>query len=132
MKFAIAFFLFAAIAVSQETNLAGTWKGDWTGGQASGGFEMTIRPEAEGNAKLEVSFTVNGEDVKTTVTSVTIEGPKITAQYEFDLQGNRLQSTITGELKGETLEGRYETRIVPAGTYVDNGSWKTTAAKQGA
>jgi hypothetical protein len=37
------------------------------------------------------------------------EGPKVRMVFDWEIQGPAGQSTIDGELKGETLEGTYET-----------------------
>ncbi len=42
---------------------------------------------------------------------MSVEGPKVKIVYEFDLDGNSLESTIKGELKGTTLAGDYHTEI---------------------
>jgi hypothetical protein len=72
-------------------------------------------------------FTFSGADIKTKVTSVTVDGSKVKVVYEFDLDGNGLESTITGELKGTTLAGEYHTKAAADGSAVDEGTWKGTA-----
>ena len=42
--------------------------------------------------------------------------------YEFDLQGNKLQSATHGTLQGKTLEGTYKT--LAGEIAVDEGTWK--------
>ena len=49
--------------------------------------------------------------------------------YTFDLQGNVLESTVNGEIKGRTLEGTYSTKAVADGSAVDEGTWKATASE---
>jgi hypothetical protein len=75
-----------------------------------------------------VTFSYAGEEVKTNVTLCKIDGPKIEAQYDFDLSGNRLQSTIHGERKGTALEGKYQTAALADGSRVDEGDWKAAPA----
>ena len=76
-----------------------------------------------------MSFTYSGTEVQTNVTFCKIDGVKIEAQYDFDIGGNRLQSTINGELKEKTLQGKYQTKALPDGSAVDEGDWKATAAQ---
>jgi len=45
-------------------------------------------------------------------------------KFGLQLQSNKLESTIAGELKGDTLEGKYSTKVVPDGPQIDDGEWK--------
>jgi hypothetical protein len=116
---ALTFALFAA-------GLAGTYKGSYSGG-ASGDISVTLKQADDGAWKSEVTFTYDGQDIKTKVTSVSVEGAKVKIVYDFDLDGNGLESTITGELKGTTLAGEYHTKSTGDGSAVDEGTWKSTA-----
>src|SRR5437667_7061874 len=123
IRLGILLLLLACFAVADDTGLAGTYTGDWTGGAASGDFKLKLE-EADGKWSCEASFTLSGADVKTVTKSVKVDGNKVEVKYEFDLQGNKLMSTITGQLQGRTLEGKYETVTVPDGGPVDAGTWK--------
>lgn len=116
---ALTFALFAA-------GLAGTYKGSYSG-SASGDISVTLKQADDGVWKSEVTFTYDGQDIKTKVTSVSVEGAKVKIVYDFDLAGNGLESTITGELKGTTLAGEYHTKSTGDGSAVDEGTWKGTA-----
>jgi hypothetical protein len=116
---ALALSLFAA-------GLAGTYKGSYSGG-ASGDISVTLKQADDGAWKSDVTFTYDGQDIKTKVTSVSVEGSKVRIVYEFDLGGNGLESTITGELKETTLAGDYHTKSTADGSAVDEGTWKGTA-----
>src|SRR5260370_240868 len=87
-----SFILFAA-------GLAGTYKGTYSGSAgASGDFVVSLTQADSGEWKSEVTFTLGGQDVKTKITSLKVDGSKVTIVYEFDLQGTVLETTITGEL----------------------------------
>jgi hypothetical protein len=75
-----------------------------------------------------VSFDFAGAEVKTNVTVCKIESPRIEAQYDHDLGGNRLQSTIHGERKGDSLAGTYQAKALSNGSPVDDGDWKAAPA----
>jgi hypothetical protein len=108
--------------------LAGSYKGSWSGSSgASGDFRITLSSAGEGQWKAEVTFSFSGEDVKTKVTSVDVDGDQVKIVYQFDLQDNKLESTVRGRLNGKTLEGTYNTKAVADGSAVDDGSWKATA-----
>lgn len=116
------------IASAAAADWAGTYKGTWTGGQADGDFTLIIRPGDDGASKAEVSFTIAGQDVKCHVTSVKLNDTKIEVVYEFELGDTKLQSTVTGELNGKTVQGSYKTKSLSDGSAVDEGTWKATAA----
>jgi len=108
---------------------AGTYKGTYSGSAgASGDFVVSLTQASDGEWKSEVTFTLGGADVKTKITSLTVDGAKVKIVYEFDLQGTALESTVTGELSGSTLAGDYHTKVVADGSAVDEGTWKATSS----
>jgi hypothetical protein len=118
-----SFCIFAA-------GLAGTYKGTYSGSAgASGDFVVSLTQAGNGDWKSEVTFTLGGQDVKTKITSIKVDGSKVTIVYEFDLQGTALESTITGELNAGALGGDYHTKVVADGSAVDEGTWKTTVGQ---
>lgn len=128
-----SFFALAALvlgsAFADGPAIKGSYAGEWTGASgASGNFKLSVADEG-GKPKCTVSFTFSGEDVPTNVTLCKIEGTKIEAQYDFDLGGNKLQSTIQGELEQTTLKGKYQTKALGDGSDVDQGDWKASAAQ---
>ena len=119
--FALALILFAA-------GIAGTYKGSYSGSAgASGDIRVSLKQADDGAWKSEVTFAFGSEDIKTKVTSVTVDGSRVKIVYEFDLDGNGLESTLTGELNGTTLAGSYHTKATADGSAVDEGTWKATA-----
>jgi hypothetical protein len=120
---AIALLLMAAVlAPAQSTIGAGTYKGTYSGGSGGGDFRLKVSADGKG----EIGFTVGGEEVASKMVSFKIDGATLTAVYEFDLQGNKLQSAIQGALKGKTIEGTYKTTVAGADDAVDQGTWKTS------
>jgi len=116
-----AFILFAA-------GVAGTYKGHYSGSAAANGdIQVTLKQADDGAWKSEVTFSFGGQEIKTKVTSVSVEGSKVKIVYKFDLDGNELESTIQGELKGTTLAGDYQTKDTEDGSPVDEGTWTGTA-----
>lgn len=117
---------FAAVLMF-AAGVAGTYKGTYSGSAgASGDISVTLK-QADDGWKSEVSFSFGGGDIKTKVTSVSVEGSKVKIVYTFDLDGNELESTIKGELKGTTLAGDYHTKSTEDGSAVDEGTWTGTA-----
>jgi hypothetical protein len=127
--FPAIFTLAVAAGLFAADNLEGKFVGDWSGSSgASGKFQLSVARE-DGKAKCTVTFSFSGEDVSTNVTLCKTDGPKIEAQYDFDLSGNRLQSTIRGERKGDALSGTYQTKPLAGGPQVDEGDWKAALAQ---
>jgi hypothetical protein len=120
--------LVLAVGALADDAIQGNFTGDWSGASGAGGsFKLSVAQQ-DGKPKCTVTFSYAGEEVKTNVTLCKIDGPKIEAQYDFDLSGNRLQSTIHGERKGTALEGKYQTAALADGSRVDEGDWKAAPA----
>jgi hypothetical protein len=123
------FALAIASVVFADEAIQGNFTGDWSGSSGAGGtFKLSVVQEG-GNAKCAVSFSFAGEEVATNVTLCKTDGAKIEAQYDVDLGGNRLQSTIHGERKGKALEGRYQTKPLAGKAQVDEGDCKAAPAQ---
>ena len=90
---------------------------------AGGKFRLSVADEG-GKSKCSVSFDYAGEEVKTHVTLCKIDSSTIEAQYDYELGGNRLQSTIHGARKGGSIEGTYHAVVLENGAAVDDGNWK--------
>ena len=114
-----------AAIVLLAADLAGTYKGSYSGSAgASGEFQISLS-QSGSDWKAKVSFDLGGA-VKAKVTSVEMDGVKLKVAYQFDFQGATLESTATGELKGNKFDGTYQTKSVPDGTAVDQGTWNAT------
>ncbi len=125
---AILVLAFAA-GMFAEDAIEGKFAGDWSGSSgASGKFQLSVARE-DGKPKCTVTFSFSGEEVTTHVTLCKTDGPKIEAQHDFDLSGNRLQSTIHGERKGNAVSGTCQTKPLAGGAQVDEGEWKPTLAQ---
>jgi hypothetical protein len=127
--FPIVFVPVLLVCALAEDAIQGTFVGDWSGATGAGGtFKLLVERES-GKSTCTVSFQYEDEEVKTNVTLCKTDGPKIEAQYDFDLGGNRLQSTIHGQRKGNALDGKYHTKALESGTAVDEGDWKAAPAQ---
>ncbi|MCX6592735.1 MAG: hypothetical protein NTZ56_14530 [Acidobacteria bacterium] len=124
----IAVLTLAALAAVAEPVASGKYLGKWEGGSASGAIRLAME-QADGQWKATVSFTIAGQDVPCTVKSIAVDGEKLKVVYAFDIQGNRLESTIEGAMKGSKLSGKYVTRPAGDSSEVDQGTWETTAAQ---
>jgi len=118
--------LAVGISSAADALAAGKFEGKWEGSSASGDFRMTLTSASEGKWSADIVFTLQGQEVKCTVKSLTVAGSKLKAVYAFELQGYDLESTIEGELSGNKLGGKYTTQAGD-GTQVDEGTWQTTS-----
>lgn len=111
-------------------NLGGRYAGEWksNGSGGTGTFRMALDPRSDGTWKCDVSFTLGGDDIKTTVRTVKVDGSKLEVTYDFELQGNVLRSKVTGQWNGKAFEGQYETTTADGGTGVDDGTWTAAPA----
>lgn len=104
---------------------AGAWKSNGSGG--GGALHIKLEPSSEG-WKCEVNFNFAGADVKTTMRTCKVDQSKLDAAYDFELEGNAVQSKITGQWNGKTFEGSYES--VAGSQSVDDGTWTAKPAGQ--
>ena len=113
--------------LAADVGLAGRYAGDWKSNGAGGGGTFSMKLESASDVwKCEVSFTIGGADVKTTIRTCKVDQSKLEAVYGFELQGNALQSKITGQWNGKTFEGHYETTA--GSDAVDDGTWTAAPA----
>ena len=111
-------------AHTAEKDLAGVYSGTWSGVSGTAGdFRITLTL-VDGKLTPDVMFTMGSTEVRTKVTHIAVDGLKLEMKYEFELGGNRLESTIRGTLSGETMEGKYTTKSVADGSPADEGEWK--------
>jgi hypothetical protein len=117
--------LLAGLLAGQDGLVAGTYKGQWAGATASGDIHVTFRANDGGKLTPEVGFTLGGQDVSCKILSFKVDGAKLSLIYEFDAQGNMLQSATEATVKGKTIEGTYKTTA--GDQAIDSGTWKVTA-----
>ena len=122
----IVLFLLASLSLTaaEERRFTGNWSSDNSG--TSGSIKMSLKSTPEDS---EVSFTLSGYDVKTKVKTLKMEDGRLEMSYEFDLQGNKLLSTITASIDADKLDGKYSTKALADGSAVDSGVVKGAAAK---
>lgn len=122
--FLLLFSLLSSI-VFAYAGLAGKYTGTWTGSQSGGTIKVALSQAEKGAWNADVSFTLGDQEVKCTTVSVKVDGEKLVVVYDFSVSGLEAESTITGQLKGATLEGTYSTKGAD-GSHVDDGTWKAS------
>src|SRR5260370_38708758 len=92
--------------------LAGTYKGTYSGSAgASGDFVVSLTQAENGEWKSEVTFTLGGQDVKTKITSLKVDGSQVTIVYNFDPQGTALESRDPGKLNSDAEAAAHHTKV---------------------
>jgi hypothetical protein len=117
-------FVFTLSAAGAD--LAGTYKGTWSGNTGGGEFTLILNSSSGAEPNGQVSFTLDGQPVKCKVTSLKIDGLKIEITYTFEFDESELQSAMTGSIDGGKLEGNYKTKQLSDGSPVDEGTCKAS------
>lgn len=115
----------ASAASSVGGSVAGRYSGQYQGG-SSGTFSLKLEPGSGGAWKCEVTFTLAGENVKTTMRQCQADPSKIEAAYDFDAQGFSLRSHISGQWSAKGVEGSYKTTTTDGSADVDQGVWSAS------
>ena len=110
-------------AQTSDSEWAGSWAGTWNG-ESGGSGELRMKLSKSGDQwKAEADFSLSGADVPCVVKSLKIDGDKLEIEYDFELQGYKVTSKLTGTRKDKTMEGTYKT-TGPDSSPVDTGKWK--------
>ena len=120
--------LFAAALLAQEGAIApGHWAGDYSGQNGGGRINVRLAGEGDKVSSAVVTFTWQGEEVKTDIREFKLAGQNLEITYDFNLAGARLRSAIKGtRTEKDKLKGTYRTTVVDEGSEVDNGTWEAT------
>ena len=107
-----------------NTSLGGQYAGKWTSTEGtSGELRIKLRPGSAANWIGEAMFTYESADIPGTVKSIEADGSKLRMVFDWQIQGTAGQSTLVGELTGDTLKGTYETKGVAGAS---RGTWSAT------
>src|SRR5262249_39816018 len=118
--------LLSSLAIASP---AGKYVGTWTGAGGQGDFRISLAPGAvQGEWTADVSFTLNGQEVKCKTAYIKIDGAKLEVAYDFNLGDFKARSTIVGQINASDLSGDYTTKGED-GSSVDAGTWKASLVK---
>ncbi|MFM8335214.1 MAG: hypothetical protein ACKODK_06605 [Opitutaceae bacterium] len=115
----------AAAAAAPNGEYKGTWKGR---DDSSGDLRIKFATGADAKLTAEAVFTFEGTAVPTRTKTLKVEGNRVELAFAWDVQGVSATSKLTGEIKGDRLEGTYESSTAEGAA---TGSWSVTRAAAG-
>lgn len=115
-------FLFSVAAFASP---AGTYVGKWIGATAEGDFKIALSQAEKGEWKAEVSFIYGDSNIQCKIVSVKVTDDTVELVYDFEIANLHARSTVTGDIKGNEMAGKYHTQGAD-GSDVDQGTWKVT------
>jgi len=108
---------------------SGEYKGTWKGrDESSGDLRIKFATGADAKLTAEAVFTFEGTAVPTRTKTLKVEGSRVELAFAWDVQGVSATSKLTGEIKGDRLEGTYESSTAEGAA---TGSWSVTRAAAG-
>ena len=108
---------------------SGEYKGTWKGrDDSSGDLKIKFTTGADAKLTAEAVFTFEGTAVPTRTKTLKVEGSRVELAFAWDVQGVSATSKLTGEIKGDRLEGTYESSTAEGAA---TGSWSVTRAAAG-
>jgi len=113
----------AMLSVFAFAQALGNYTGTWTGASGSGG---KIKLTFNGEGLQTASFTLQDQEVKAKPGSFKANGQTVTFTFDYEVDGNPLQSRMQGTITGKTLKGKYESVPAGGGAAVDEGTWEVT------
>ncbi len=118
-----------AAAQAAAANFVGEFVGEWQAENGVGGvLKLVIKKGADSVWAIDASFTFEGATVPTTTKSLKIEGNKLETVFAWDVQGTSASSKLVGELKGDRMEGVYESTTAEG---AGKGKWQVTRKPAG-
>lgn len=115
----------ATAAAAPNGEYKGTWKGR---DDSSGDLKIKFATGADAKLTAEAVFTFEGTAVPTRTKTLKVEGSRVELAFAWDVQGVSATSKLTGEIKGDRLEGTYESSTAEGAA---TGSWSVTRAAAG-
>lgn len=119
-------------AAADSAFRTGTYAGEWSGCCADGKIVIELKGDRSGNINaLRVQRGVYGTMRDMDVRSYKAAGNRIEFTIRFAPGDERdpQDTTFSGDLKGQRIEGKFETRWAISGVMEDFGTWSAAPAK---
>ena len=104
---------------------AGTYQGEWNGAYGYGNLSMVLERDGKAGYRAEMTMSVDPDQMDCDVESLKVDGANIEIVIEYGNR-SRFEMTLTGTLKGRTIEGRFKTTQPGTEAVDDEGTWKLT------
>lgn len=115
-----------ATTAKATASLTGEFAGEWRAqNDLSGALRLTFSKGPDGNQSVVATFNYEGTDIPTKTKFVRVDGQKVELAFSWRIQDVEASSTLKGELKGDVIEGTYES---PTAESAGTGKWKVTRA----
>jgi hypothetical protein len=113
---------------SGDEQYLGTWPGTWEGSAASGRFDLTLERGGDGKLAGGVSVGQPMGDYVAKFKSVSFEGNKMSARYDYT-PDTQAEIVLTATFADGGASGTWS--AVPQGqqTVLDSGTWKVAKKK---
>lgn len=113
----------AAVAAPTKSAaaLAGEYAGKWKAeNDAGGNLRLKLSQAADGKWSADAVFAYEGTDIATTTKSFKVEGNSLELVIAWEIQGVSSSTKLKGELKGDTIEGKYDSATAESAA---TGTW---------
>jgi len=106
----VAFAIGAPLAAGQASGdkYVGTWTGTWDGA-GSGEFELTLDKAKDGPLAGRVAVGTDGGNYNATFKTISFEGPKMSARYDFPLDPSA-EIVVTASFEARSAKGTWAMR----------------------
>ncbi len=112
LMLAVSWMASAALTDARQSSNGDQYAGMWTGtydGSGTGQFEMTLDKGQDGTMTGKVNVTTDGGNYAADLKSVTFEGAKMTAKYDFPLDPSA-EIVMTATFEGTSGKGTWSLR----------------------
>jgi hypothetical protein len=121
-KMAAAILVLSSALAAGDDIHAGVYQGAWNGAYGSGNLSMTLARDGKAGFHADMTMSVDPDQMDCDVKSLKVDGANIEIVIEYG-NHNRLQMKFTGTLKGNTIEGRFQTTQPGTEAVDDEGTW---------
>jgi len=126
-----AFVMFAAVCAypvtaqsSRGQEYTGTWAGKWDG-SGTGDFELTLEQTKDGAIGGRVAVTTDGGNYNADLKSVTFDGNKMSASYDFPLDPSA-EIALTATFDQKTAKGTWLLHAKGQSAEIVSGTFSVT------
>ena len=121
-KIAAAMLMCSSAFAAGDTIHSGAYQGEWKGAYGSGNLSMTLERDGKAGYRADMTMSVDPDQMDCDVESLKVDGADIEIVIEYGNR-SRFEMTLTGTLKGKTIDGRFKTTQPGTEAVDDEGTW---------